>query len=83
MTDETGKKSVYFSSALMAFCENNLNYDSLLQLSISFFDKISKTGLSSEDFMFIIKETESDISYSVCYDWIPHIKEMFCNVIIG
>ncbi len=83
MRDETGENCVYFSSSLMAFCEKKLGYEERLQLCISFFDKIAKTGLSSEDFMFIIEETESDISYSVCYDWMPHIKEMFCNVIVS
>ena len=83
MTDETGEKSLYFSSSIMAFCEEDLTYNKILQLCLSFFEKISKTGLSSEDFMFIIEETQSDISFSVCYDWIPHIKEMFCNVIIN
>ena len=83
MTDETGEKSICFSSSLMVFCEEKLNYDKLLQLCISFFEKISKIGLSSEDIMFIIEETDSNISFSVCYDWIPHIKEMFCNVIVN
>lgn len=83
MTDENGENCICFSSSLMAFCENKLNPDNMLQLCSSFFDKISKTGLSSEDFMFIIKETDSNLSYSVCYDWIPHIKEMFCNIVIN
>ena len=83
MADETGEKSLYFSSSVMAFCEEKLTYNKMLQLCISFFEKIAKTGLSSEDFMFIIEETDSNISYSVCYDWIPHIKEMLCNVIVG
>lgn len=83
MTDETGEKSLFFSSSIISFCEQKLGYDEILQLCLSFFEKISKTGLSSEDFMFIIEETESDISFSVCYDWIPHIKEMFCNVIVN
>ena len=83
MRDEAGEKCICFSSSLMAFCEKKLSYEDMLQLCDSFFEKIAKTGLSSEDFMFIIEETRSDISYSVCYDWIPHIKEMMCNIIVG
>lgn len=83
MSDETGEKNLWFSASLMSFCEKRLSYDEMLQLCFSFFNKISKTGLSSEDIMFIIEETDSNISYSVCYDWIPYIKEMFCNVILS
>lgn len=81
MADENGEKGLFYSAAISAFCQNDLSYEQRLQLCISFFEKIAKTGLSSEDFMFIIEETNTNLSYSVCYDWIPHIKEMFCNYI--
>ena len=83
MRDKQGEESLYFSPALISFCEKELSEEERLQLCISFFDKFAKTGLSSEDFMFIIENTQTDLSYSVVYDWIPHIKEMFCNYIMG
>ncbi|MBP3390625.1 MAG: hypothetical protein J6L58_02935 [Clostridia bacterium] len=83
MADKSGENSLYFSSSLADFCKNKLNAEQRLQLCISFFDKIALEGLSSEDFMFIIEETNTSLSYSVCYDWIPHIKELFCNYIFG
>ena len=81
--EENGSKSLYFSPALTEFCEKGLNEEKRLALALSFFDKIAKTGLSSEDFMFIIEETENNLSYSVCYDWISHIKVMFSNIVFG
>lgn len=81
MTDKNGVSSLYFSASLTAFWQNVPTEEQRLQHCISFFDKIAKTGLSSEDFMFIIEETNTNLSYSVCYDWIPHIKEMFCNYV--
>ena len=83
MTDETGEARVYFSAALSEFCEKELNEEQRQKLALSFFDKIAKTGLSSEDFMFIIENTENSLSYSRCYDWIPYIKTMFSNYILG
>lgn len=83
MPDQNGENSLYFSAALVELCKKELNAEQRLQLCISFFDKIAKTGLSSEDFMFIIEETNTALSYSVCYDWIPHIKELFCNYVFN
>ena len=81
ITGENGEKRRYFSPAVKEFCEKELNEENRQKLALSFFDKIAKTGLSSEDFMFIIEGGESSLSYSVCYDWIPYIKTMFSNVI--
>lgn len=83
MTDEAGSEALFFSTALTEFCEKDMSDDKMLKISLAFFEKISKIGLSSEDFMFIIELAETDLSYSVCYDWIPHIREMFCNCIIN
>ena len=83
MTDDEGANSLYFSTALTQFCQKDMSYDKMLKISLAFFKKIAKIGLSSEDFMFIIELTETDLTYSVCYDWIPHIREMFCNCIIN
>jgi hypothetical protein len=81
MPDENGRESLYFSSALAEFCSGTMDFDKMHIISQSFFEKISKTGLSSEDFMFIIEEADTDVSYTVCYEWIGHIKEMFLNCV--
>lgn len=83
LPDKDGENSLYFSTSLLSFWQNTPSEEQRLQLCISFFDKIAKTGLSSEDFMFIIEETNTNLSYSVCYDWMPHIKEMLCNYVFG
>lgn len=83
IVSEKGEKRLYFSAAVSEFCEKGLTEENRIILVDSFFDKIAKMGLSSEDFMFIIEKGKGNISYSVCYDWIPHIKTMFLNVIWG
>ena len=75
------EKKVYFSAAVSDFCEKKLNEEMRKKLALSFFNKIAKTGLSSQDFLFIIEETKATLRYSVCYDWIPHIKTMFSNIV--
>lgn len=81
--DENGEKKLYFSAAVQEFCEKELTEENRIILVDSFFDKIAKMGLSSEDFMFIIEVGKGNISYSVCYDWISHIKTMFSNTVLG
>ena len=81
MEGENGGKRLYFSAALAEFCGQNPDTDKMQKISSAFFEKISKTGLSSEDFMFIIEETKSDLSYTVCYDWIGRLEEMLLNCV--
>ena len=76
-----GQNSLWFSAALDEFCRKDLTEADLEEISCKFFEKISKTGLSSEDFMFIIEESETRLPYSVCYDWIPYVSELFANCI--
>ena len=83
IADSKGETTLFFSPALREFVEEGLNDEKRLQICVSFFDKFAKSGLSSEDFMFIIEDTQGNLSYSVCYDWIPHIKEMFCNYVFA
>ena len=80
---EKGEKRLYFSAAVKEFCEKGLTEENRIILVDSFFDKIAKMGLSSEDFMFIIEVGKGNISYSVCYDWISYIKTMFSNTVLG
>lgn len=83
ITDGQGKKTLHFAPALQEIIKNNPGEEEILKISLAFFEKIQKIGLSSEDFMFIIEAAETNLSYSVCYDWISHIKVMFSNYIIN
>ncbi len=80
---ESSVKRRYFSAGLRQKLEEKTDYGSRLEITSAFFEKIAKIGLSSEDFMFIIEETRTNLVYSVCYDWLPLIKVMFSNYVLG
>ena len=77
--EKDGSKERYLSAALENFVSSGINAEKMLQICDSFFDKFSKSGLSSGDFMFIIENSETNLNYPICYDWIDYISEMFCN----
>jgi hypothetical protein len=79
--ENEGVTERYFSASLSDFCGENPDYGKMLKISRSFFEKIANMGLSSEDFMFIIEVSDTDLTYSVCYGWIDRVPEMFSNVI--
>ena len=79
--ENKGEKTKYFSASLKEYLDNSTENDKLLKISLSFFEKIAKTGLSSEDFMFIIEESNTALPYSVCYGWSDRICEMFSNTV--
>lgn len=79
--EEEGETARYFSASLNEYMGKTPSEEKMLKISRSFFEKIANTGLSSEDFMFIIEETDTVLPYSVCYGWIDRIPEMFCNCI--
>lgn len=81
MADENGQKSLYFSAAMGQITQKNLTAEKLTEISSAIFEKISKIGLSSGDFMFIIESVETSLPYSVCYNWIPYMEDMFRNVV--
>lgn len=78
---ENGKTERYFSASLEEFYGKKPDYEKLYKISGSFFEKIANMGLSSEDFMFIIEISDTDLTYSVCYGWIDRLPELFCNCI--
>lgn len=78
---ENGTKFRYLSAGLRQKLEEKLDYDSRLKIVSAFFEKIAKIGLSSDDFMFIIEETENNLVYPVCYGWISGIKELTENCV--
>ena len=81
--DEKGEKKTYFSAAVREFFQKKPDEENRKKLAVAFFEKFSKTGLSSEDFMFIIEETKTNLVYSVCYDWLPLVKVMFSNYLLN
>lgn len=39
-------------------------------------DGIAVTGLTKEDMLFIIEESETNLNFSIAYLWVDHIKEL-------
>lgn len=78
---ETSVKRRYFSAGLRQKMEEKTDYVSRKEITLAFFEKIAKIGLSSEDFMFIIEETDSNLSYPACFKWIPALKGLAENCI--
>ncbi len=79
--DEGDGMRRYLSAGLRQKLSENADYDERKKITTAFFEKIAKIGLSSDDFMFIIEETQNNLAYPVCYGWIPRIKDMADNCI--
>ena len=43
------------------------------------FKKISQIGISNEDFVFLIKNTSTNLTVPVCFYWPEHMQNMFSN----
>ncbi len=76
-----GRTERYFGQALEDLYKTSKQSGEIDKICNAFFEKFAKTGLSSEDFMFIIENVESELKYSLCYDWIAYMPELFANVI--
>ncbi len=46
------------------------------QMVLQIFDKISKNSFSKDDFVYIIENSESNLSFVDCIDWIDYLKDM-------
>lgn len=81
---EKGEDKYRFSSvALIEEIKGNTDINSMEKITVAFFEKISKLGLSTGDFKFIMNNTETNLNYPTCYGWIEHIQEMFQNYTIN
>ena len=81
---EKGEDKYRFSSvALVEEIKENTDINSMEKITLAFFEKISKLGLSSNDFKFIMNNTETNLNYPTCYGWIEHIPQMFLNYTIN
>lgn len=75
----SGQKETYFGVALEQYFGKEPSLNKMREISSAFFEKISKTGLSIDDFTFIIENGETDLNFPVCYDIREYIPELFAN----
>ena len=57
-----------------------LNNDLKREVIRKFFEAVSLSGISKEDFIYIIENTETDITVPDCYYWPPYIAQMAENL---
>ena len=78
---DNGETYRYLGSSLRPLLQKKPSYESMLKISEAFFEKFSKIGLSSADFMFIMENTTTNLNYPTCYDWLDFLPELICNCI--
>ena len=44
------------------------------------FEKIGENGFSKEDFLYIIENSNTTLTFPVCYYWVDYISELFGSV---
>ena len=81
--EKEGQKYRFSSVALREEMEENNDTNTIQKITVAFFDKISKLGLSSNDFKFIMNNTKTNLNYPTCYGWIDFIPELFENYTIN
>ena len=79
---EGGTKRNYLSASLRQKLGEKADFETRKMIITAFFEKIAKIGLSTDDVKFIIEETENNLSYIDCYDWVDHIASMADNMSI-
>ncbi|MBQ3817178.1 MAG: hypothetical protein II802_02765, partial [Clostridia bacterium] len=52
------------------------------EITTALFDKISEVGLQKSDFVYIIENSETDLTVPQCYYWDEKIREMAQNTVI-
>ena len=81
---EKGEDKYRFSSvALLEEISRNTDAKSMEKITVAFFEKISKLGLSSNDFKFIMNNTSTNLNYPTCYSWVEYVGQMFKNYTIN
>ena len=79
--NKNGSDMRYLSTGLRAELEENDSPEMRKEVATAFFEKISKIGLSSGDFKFIIENTRTNLNYPACYEWMNYIPDMFGNFV--
>lgn len=76
-----GETFRYFGSSLGQLLEEKPSFDKIYAICDAFFEEFAKMGLSSADFMFIMKNTNTDLNYAVYSEWADFLPELICNCI--
>jgi len=50
------------------------------ELVLNFFEKISETGFTKEDFVFLIENSQTDLTVPDCYFWPPYLTDISKNI---
>lgn len=79
---EGGGKRRYFSAGLRQKLSEKTDSEGRAEIISAFFERIAKMGLSSGDFMFIIEETKTNLSYPVCYGWVNDFATLAQNIVL-
>lgn len=79
---EGGSKRRYFSASLRQKLAEKTDFDGRVEIISAFFERIAKMGLSSGDFMFIIEETDTNLSYPICYGWVEGFAAIAENIVL-
>ncbi len=69
----TGIQIIDFISTNM---QSNIKNDIINEI----FSRISKNGFSKDDFIYIIENSNSDLSVVDCVYWFTYLDQMFCNI---
>lgn len=80
---EGGSNIRYSSVGLGIKLKESNDKNAKIKIISAFFEKIAKIGLSSDDFMFIIENTDNNLVYPICYHWIEPFKDLAGNCIFG
>ena len=60
--------------------ENNNDYSLKREIAEKTIEQISKNGFSKSDFLYIIENSNTDLTYTDCYNWDLYIKQTCKNV---
>lgn len=71
-----GQKSRYTGVQVIDIIAYDSGQDIKRQIILQIFNKISKNSFSKDDFVYIIENSESNLSFVDCIDWIDYIKDM-------
>ncbi len=74
--DYGGEKLRYTGVQVIDLISRGCDSDLKRQLILEIFEQISKNNFSKDDFVYIIENSESDLSVIDCIYWLDYIKEM-------
>ena len=79
--EENGETFRYTGVQVADMLQISASYDDLERIVIrKILKKIKTTGLTKEDFLYIIENSETSLSVPICYNWPQYVKEL-CSFI--